>query len=176
MHPLDTFQYCPHCGSKNFKINGVRSKECPDCGFVYYFNPAAAVAAMIMNDNGEILLTRRAFEPAKGTWDLPGGFAELDETLEDALKREITEELHTELTDIQYFCSFPNRYPFGGMVVHTLDSFFLCKAQHPERIKTDDDVDGYKWVKINDIAENEIGLGSIKRAIGKLKQEKSEHQ
>ena len=73
-HPLDLFQYCPECGSSHFEINNEKSKKCTNCGFVYYFNPSAATVALIQNDQNELLVCRRAKEPAKGTLDLPGGF------------------------------------------------------------------------------------------------------
>ena len=73
-HPLDKFTYCPVCGSSHFDVNNFKSKRCQDCGFTYYANPCSATAAFIVNDRQEMLVVRRAKEPAKGTLDLPGGF------------------------------------------------------------------------------------------------------
>ena len=70
-HPLAKFAYCPRCGSADFMVNGPRSKRCGHCGFVYYLNASAATAAFIVNRRNEVLVSRRAFEPAKGTLDLP---------------------------------------------------------------------------------------------------------
>ena len=72
---------CPACGSQHFEINNVKSKKCADCGFVYYLNPSAATAAFIENEQGELLVCRRAKEPSKGTLDLPGGFADMEEAV-----------------------------------------------------------------------------------------------
>ena len=66
-HPLEKFAYCPICGSKHFVINNFKSKHCEDCGFTYYANPCAATAAFIVNNRNELLVVRRAKEPAKGT-------------------------------------------------------------------------------------------------------------
>lgn len=165
MHPLHSFAFCPHCGSAVFNEDGPRSKKCAKCGFNFYLNPAASVAALITNSKGELLLTRRAFEPQKGTLDLPGGFAELDETLEDALRREIKEELNTDIENIHYFASLPNRYPFGGLTVHTLDCFFTAKLPENSQLKADDDVDSYTWVSAKDIDLQQIGLTSIRTAV-----------
>ena len=87
-HPLDLFQYCPECGSSHFEINNEKSKKCTNCGFVYYFNPSAATVALIQNDQNELLVCRRAKEPAKGTLDLPGGFIDMNETGEEGVARE----------------------------------------------------------------------------------------
>ena len=91
-HPLDKFVYCPVCGSQHFDINNFKSKRCQDCGFTYYANPCSATAAFIVNDRQEMLVVRRAKEPAKGTLDLPGGFVDMYETVEDGMRREIKEE------------------------------------------------------------------------------------
>ena len=167
-HSLAYFGFCPHCGSARFEPVEPRAKKCGSCGFVFYMNPAAAVAAMIVDDCGRLLLTRRKNEPAKGTWDLPGGFAEFDETLEGALKREIREELGVELLSMKYFASFPNLYPFSGIEVHTLDSFFLAKLNDDDLLIPADDVDGFKWVDLHNVILDEIGLPSIRMAIQKL--------
>ena len=90
-HPLEKFRYCPVCGSSLFEVNNFKSKKCQDCGFTYYANPCSATAAFIVNDNNELLVVRRAKEPAKGTLDLPGGFCDMCETVEDGMRREIKE-------------------------------------------------------------------------------------
>ena len=65
-HPFSQFKYCPKCGSVHFEINNEKSKRCADCEFVYYFNPSAATVALIMNERNELLVCRRAKDPAKG--------------------------------------------------------------------------------------------------------------
>ena len=76
-HPLHQFTYCPKCGARTFVERNEKAKQCTTCGFVYYFNPSSAVACFIRNSKGELLLVRRAKEPAKGTLDLPGGFVDM---------------------------------------------------------------------------------------------------
>ena len=88
-HPFSQFKYCPKCGSVHFEINNEKSKRCADCEFVYYFNPSAATVALIMNERNELLVCRRAKDPAKGTLDLPGGFIDMAETGEEGVSREV---------------------------------------------------------------------------------------
>ena len=88
-HPFSQFKYCPKCGSVHFEINNEKSKRCADCEFVYYFNPSAAPVALIMNERNELLVCRRAKDPAKGTLDLPGGFIDMAETGEEGVSREV---------------------------------------------------------------------------------------
>ncbi len=82
-HPLHIFSHCPKCGSARFTDNDERSRRCEDCGFVYYLNASGSTVALIENSRGEWLVTRRAKSPAKGTLDLPGGFTDIGETVEE---------------------------------------------------------------------------------------------
>lgn len=91
-HPLSQFRYCPKCGSEHFKVHNEKSKQCADCGFIYYFNPSSATVALILNEKNELLVCRRAKAPAKGTLDLPGGFIDMTETGEEGVAREVLEE------------------------------------------------------------------------------------
>ena len=79
-HPLELFRFCPVCGSNKFIENNNQSKRCETCGFIDYINPKAAVVAVITNTKGDILVCRRAKDPAKGTLDMPGGFTDLNES------------------------------------------------------------------------------------------------
>lgn len=101
-HPLSQFRYCPKCGSEHFEIHNEKSKQCKDCGFVYYFNSSAATVALILNGRNELLVCRRAKEPAKGTLDLPGGFIDMAETGEEGVAREVKEETGMTVTQAEY--------------------------------------------------------------------------
>ena len=106
MHVLDKFRYCPVCGSKHFVVQNEKSKRCESCGFEYFLNPSSAVAAFILNKEGELLVTRRKYEPGRGTLDLPGGFCDIGETIGEALIREVKEEttsiLRKNTTSVHY--------------------------------------------------------------------------
>ena len=66
MHVLEKFQYCPVCGSKHFVEQTEKSKRCESCGFEYFLNPSSAVAAFILNEKGELLVTQRRYDPGRG--------------------------------------------------------------------------------------------------------------
>ena len=125
-HPLESFHFSPRCGSADFTEHNEKSKNCGGCGFVYYFNSSAAVVAVIENGKGEILVARRGKEPAKGSYDLPGGFIDLFETAEEAVCREVLEETSLIATNPLYLFSIPNIYLYSGFEVHTVDLFFKC--------------------------------------------------
>ncbi len=168
-HPLKAFEFCPRCGSKHFDVSGERSRQCADCGFTYYANASASTAAIITNSKGKILLTTRAFEPAKGKLDLPGGFVDMNETAEEALIRELKEELNININNPTYLFSLPNEYNFSGIIVHTLDIFFKVEVDDDIQIKTDDDVASAQFYDLKDVNIEDIGLCSIQKAINKLK-------
>ena len=165
-HPLEKFKFCPVCGSVHFEVNNFKSKKCRDCGFTYYANPCSATAAFIVNDNNELLVVRRAKEPAKGTLDLPGGFCDMGETVEDGMRREIKEETGLDVGDIQYLFSSPNVYQYSGMGVHTLDMDYLVRVHgHLPVIHAADDAAEAIWIAIDKVNPAEFGLTSIRNAV-----------
>lgn len=173
-HPLDIFRYCPVCGKENFAVNNVKSKRCSGCGFVLYFNAISATVAVIINDKEEILVARRAKEPAKGTLDLPGGFADSMETAEEAVAREVFEESGMRVTGVKYLFSLPNKYIYSGFEEHTLDMFFLCRTEPGDTPVANDDVEELEWIPLDDLDPELFGLQSIRKGVELLKEMKNE--
>ncbi|GCB33523.1 DNA mismatch repair protein MutT [Bacteroides faecalis] len=167
-HPLSQFLYCPECGSSHFEIHNEKSKKCVDCGFVYYFNPSSATVALILNDNNELLVCRRAKEPAKGTLDLPGGFIDMNETGEEGVAREVLEETNLKVKEATYLFSLPNIYIYSGFPVHTLDMFFRCTVENTEYFSAMDDVSDSFFVPLSKINPEEFGLDSIRQGLKKF--------
>lgn len=165
MHPLELFKYCPLCGSVHFMENNEKSKRCADCGFVYYFNPSSATVAFILNEKNELLVCRRGKEPAKGTYDLPGGFLDMHETGEEGITREVLEETGLRVMETTYLFSLPNIYEYSGFSVHTLDQFFLCKIKDDSQLQAMDDVADSFWVPIDQVNPDDFGLNSIRKGV-----------
>lgn len=164
-HPLQRFGHCPVCGSSQFAENNVKSKHCARCGFTYYANSSAAVAAFIVDSDGRLLVGRRAKEPARGTLDLVGGFVDMGETAEQAILREVQEESGLELSQPHYLFSLPNRYLYSGMIIHTLDLFFRFSVPAGTAICAADDVAELMWLSPCDVRPDQFGLESIRRAV-----------
>ena len=160
--PEHVLKFCPRCGSEGFGFKAGKSFSCRECGFEFFINAAAAVVALIEDDQGRLLLVRRAREPVKGTLDLPGGFVDPGETIEEALKREIKEELNLEIDSFAYFCSFPNTYLYGGIVYYTVDLTFLCTVRDLSRIRAGDDAGEHLFISPESIRLEDIGLDSIR--------------
>ena len=166
MHFSLLFTHCPACGSAKFVQNNQKSKRCESCGFVFYMNASAAVAAFIVNKAGDLLVCRRGKEPEKGTLDLPGGFVDDNESAEQAVIREIGEELQAKVTESRYLFSLPNRYKYSGLMIPTLDMFFACKLEDITNLKPSDDVADCFFVPLNELKPELFGLESIKKAVG----------
>ncbi len=164
-HPLEKFAYCPICGSKHFVLHSFKSKQCQDCGFIYFANPCAATAAFILNERGELLVVRRAKEPAKGTLDLPGGFVDMYETAEEGMRREIKEETGLEVGEVKYLFSSPNVYQYSGLGVHTIDMDYLVHVNGDVAVKAADDASECFWIPLRDLHSEEFGLLSIRHAV-----------
>ncbi|EJX09211.1 hydrolase, NUDIX family [gut metagenome] len=164
-HPLSQFLYCPQCGSAHFEINDEKSKKCAQCGFVYYFNSAAATVAFILNEKEELLVCRRAKEPAKGTLDLPGGFIDRYETAEEGVAREVKEETGLTVNTANYLFTIPNVYIYSGFAVHTLDLFFRCTVSNLNQMTAMDDVADSFFVPLNNIHPEEFGLDSVRKGV-----------
>ncbi|MBQ8502370.1 MAG: NUDIX domain-containing protein [Bacteroides sp.] len=164
-HPLALFTHCPKCGSAHFEVHNEKSKQCTDCGFIYYFNSSAATVALIVNEKNELLVCRRAKDPAKGTLDLPGGFIDMDETAEEGVAREVMEESGLQVTKAEYLFSLPNLYEYSGFTVHTLDLFFRCEVKDSTHFQAMDDAAELFFVPLEEVRTEAFGLGSIRKGV-----------
>ena len=90
-------EFCSNCGEKNNYgyIDGNTRHHCSKCDTVHYENPKPT-ATLICPRKEKILLVKRAEEPGKGLWGLPGGFIEREESPEMAAVRELKEETHLD--------------------------------------------------------------------------------
>jgi len=129
------FKYCPKCGAAAMQVVGPKLLRCEACGFELYLNPAAAVAGVIVDGKGRMVVLVRGNEPGKGQWDLPGGFVGPGDTAEEAIRREVREEIGLEVTVTRYLGSWPNVYEYGGIGYRTLDLGFVCEADGVEQAR-----------------------------------------
>jgi ADP-ribose pyrophosphatase YjhB (NUDIX family) len=102
--------------------------ECPNCGFVRYANPVPAVAALVVDDEGRVLLGRRAFEPDLGMWDTIGGFLEEEEDVIHALHREVLEETGLEIQIGDFVGAFTDSYGSAEDAPRALNLVFEARS------------------------------------------------
>jgi len=159
--------YCPKCGAKSFRQLSPKKFVCEreHCQFTAYKNAAAAVAAIIELNDDKIILTRRGKEPGKGKLDLPGGFVDVDETLEKSLEREVKEELSLQIRDLCYLGSFPNRYPCEGLEYPTVDSVFVCKSDSMNINRDEGEIEGWEISDPGLLNLDDVAFKSIRKAL-----------
>ena len=121
--------FCSQCGASVEHAvppgdNRLRD-ICNHCGKIHYQNPRIVVGTLPVYRN-KILLCKRAIEPRKGYWTLPGGFMELDETLEQAATRETMEEA---MADVQLQSLYT---VFNVLSAGQVSIFFLATMDAPE--------------------------------------------
>ena len=161
------YRFCPRCGKETeTEHQGRVPFRCTQCGFTNFFGPVAAVGGLVTNAQGELLLVRRAREPGKGKWGLPGGFVDRNETIEQALSREVLEETNLCVSKATYLTSFPNLYEYAGVVSPVLDLFFLCHVVDQAVLQlADGELDSFLWVKPTEKQLSEMAFPSNRLAI-----------
>ena len=118
---------------------------------------------MIRNEKNEVLFTIRKHDPSKGMLDLPGGFIDMGENAEHAVKREILEELNLEISKLDYLGTFTNKYLYAGIEYQTLDIVFLCTVDSFSKLKVDDDVTGYEFIDPARVPQQDISFDSVRQ-------------
>ncbi|WP_319380399.1 NUDIX domain-containing protein [Thiomicrorhabdus sp.] len=164
---MGLIQFCPSCGCHGLSVEDGKHWRCQNCGFQYFHNVASAVAGILVCGN-EILLTRRKFDPGKGMLDLPGGFVDYGESLEEAMARECEEEIGLTQLNWQYLFSFPNQYLYAEVLYHTQDAFFVAEMADKPQVLARDDVAEALWVPKERLDISSIAFESIKNALQKF--------
>ena len=139
--------------------------RCDRCGFVLYFNVASAAGAIIADPQGRILLLRRDRDPRKGKLAMPGGFIDPGESAEQALSREVREEVNLQVASLRYLCSFPNRYEYKGVTYATEDLYFVCTVESLEPVVAQDEVESLCFLPADQIDMGEIAFSSARQAL-----------
>ena len=115
-------------------------------------------------------MTRRGMPPKRGYYDLPGGFADWNESLETALRREIKEEIDIKIADLRYFASFPNSYLYKKVTYFTADVFFICKPVHPELMRPNREISEIAIMRPHELDLKSIAFESTRQALQKYRE------
>lgn len=109
------------------------------------------VVAAIIKDNNKIFTTRRGYGEFENMWEFPGGKIELGETKEEALTREIKEELELDIDITNYLTTVEYDYPNFHLIMHC----YICNisggklqlnAHNDAKWTTLEELDKLKWV------------------------------
>jgi ADP-ribose pyrophosphatase YjhB (NUDIX family) len=133
---LDNWRFCPRCGG-----NLTRDDDhlrCEGCGALYWANAIPGVQGILERD-GRVLLARRANEPRRGHWDLPGGFLNETEAPVEGLRREFREETGLDVEPVQLVRI--DIEPYGDR--HVFSVTWIVRGEG-EPVAADD-VDELRW-------------------------------
>lgn len=143
-------QYCGKCGVKTVHSRVERAIICPECGHIYYPRISPVVIIAIVDpESDSILLTMYNKRKKPRRHSLVAGFVEIGETLEDAVRREIMEEVGLKVKNIRYCESQP--WPFSSSLIA---GFFADVEGDPAvRLNTDgkDELADAVWVPRDEI-------------------------
>lgn len=121
------YNYCPVCSHELVynEIEGKQRKHCQQCNYIYWGECSIGVGGVLLKE-GRGLIVKRAHNPGKGRWTIPGGYVEQDEKIENAIVRELREEtgLITETVSVLAVRDRPQDLPG---VKHDIYIVFLLK-------------------------------------------------
>ncbi len=109
------------------------------------------VAAIICDESGRVFATQRGYGEWKDWWEFPGGKIEAGETAEEALHREIREELLTEIVILRLFKTIDYQYPDFNITLHCFlcrlaDNRLTLKEHEDARWLTRDELTSVRWL------------------------------
>jgi ADP-ribose pyrophosphatase YjhB (NUDIX family) len=124
-------RYCWRCAAA---LPATPPTTCAACGQAQYLNPAPCGEAVVVRA-GQVLLLRRAMDPYRGWWDVPGGFCDAAEHPMHAAERELREELGLSARATTYIGQWVDVYgppAPDGVQQHCVTSAYLMELSDPE--------------------------------------------
>lgn len=128
----------------------------PDFPREYPLYPIPSVGALILYDE-RILIVKRASPPSIGKWSIPGGVIEIGETAEEAVRREVREEVGIDIQDVELLDIYDSitRDENGRVRYHYLIVEYLARPSSLE-IKHSEEVLEYRWVTLEEITRLDV--------------------
>jgi predicted GIY-YIG superfamily endonuclease/ADP-ribose pyrophosphatase YjhB (NUDIX family) len=141
---LGQIRFCPHCGGLLKVVERIGDDRprsvCTVCGRVNYRN-AKPCAGILVVKQGRLLLVKRAIEPYRGHWDIPGGFLEVDELPCQGAVREVQEETGLRVQISEFFGFYTGRYDYGHSRALCLNIYFIGRVAGGSEQAGDDAAD-----------------------------------
>jgi ADP-ribose pyrophosphatase YjhB (NUDIX family) len=140
--------YCPRCGTATILSNrfGKVRPNCPNCDWIYFSDPKVAVVVFIYKAD-KVLLIRRANDPQKGLWTMPGGFMDAGEDPRLAAERECAEEtgLKIRVKHLLDIASRPAKSQGAHLILY-FEGEYISGA-----LQAGDDADRVSFFGLNDL-------------------------
>lgn len=118
-----------------------------------------SVVAVIVDDEGRVLLTKRSIPPFKNLWVMPGGKIDLGEPILEALKREVREEVGIEVDVDDIIDVFEHVTP-GEDKCHFVIIYYLCRPLSCRITHNEQEVDEAAWVPFSELASYRLAEGA----------------
>lgn len=164
MKPHDAYLFCPRCAG-SLIVQNEQELLCSACGNTLYVSPVPTANAIIENEKGEILLVKRARDPKEGLWDVPGGFVKPGESAEEAVRREIGEELGVEIQIRDFVGAFTHEdYEFEG-VNQPILGLFVSAIIESGTLKASDDASEFQFFAKDSIPLKELAFDDGRQAL-----------
>jgi NAD+ diphosphatase len=136
-------RFCGRCGTPTERQTKERSRVCPRCGLQHF--PRLSPAVITLIEDGDRILLARSPHFAPGVYSTLAGFVEPGESLEEAVVREVREEVGVELADLRYFSSQPWPFPNSLMVG------FVARYAEGEIRLQEDEIEDARWFTADDL-------------------------
>jgi ADP-ribose pyrophosphatase YjhB (NUDIX family) len=156
--------YCHACGQR---LDAQPPTRCAACG-VDHWNDAKPCASALVVDQARLLLVRRAQDPWKGLWDVPGGFCDSDEHPIQTAEREILEEIGLRVVVTGFLGMWLDDY---GGTKRTLNIYYHAKLSGPRDVAIDpSEIMEMKWFLPSDLPDRLAFPGHLPDALDAWRQ------
>lgn len=132
---------------------------CTRCGFIDYLNPRIVMGSVATDDQGRILLCKRAIEPRKGWWTLPAGYLETGESAEVGARREAWEEAGAKLELDRLLAIYSIER------ISQVQLMYRARLTNPDTIAPGPESEALKLVAFEDIPWAELAFPSVTWAL-----------
>jgi ADP-ribose pyrophosphatase YjhB (NUDIX family) len=146
---LSRWRFCPVCGAE-IRVEDGKRAECPSCGYRAWASSKPTACAVVVDEEGRVLLARRAGEVFHGYWDLPGGFLDEGEHPLDALRRELREETGLDVEPADFLGIWIDRYGDDEDANATLNLYWTARVLRGEP-EAADDVSELAWFRADEL-------------------------
>lgn len=152
-----THRFCGACGTATERVAAERAYRCGACGLSVY--PRICPAMMVLITRGRQILLARGVSFPPGRYSALAGFLEAGESIEDAIHREVREEVGVEVDDLSYFASQSWPFPNSLMIA------FTAKWRSGDIAADPAEIADARWFDIDSLPDIPAPRVSISRAL-----------